>query len=205
MESFKVIILISLLVVCLGADNSTTNATTTTTTVAPTNMTTTLNTTTAVITNAPTNATTTASTTNSTDAMTTVTTTIAKKLGCGAPLCPPYSLCGPANECLMICPNATAPAANSSMMVCGSNDITYASFEEMKMKSCEAEQLVTKDHDGKCVDKEEGSSTKYIIIVIVLVLVLIVIVGIAVYWVYSKKKTQSKDLSGNDKTGDNLL
>jgi len=93
--------------------------------------------------------------------------------------------------------------ANSSTKVCGSDDVTYASLEDMQMKSCESKQRVTRDHDGECDEKEEGKSTKYVVIVIVLVLVLIIIVGIAVYWVYSKKKSQSKDLSGN--TGDNLL
>jgi len=80
-------------------------------------------------------------------------------------------------------------------------------MDDMKSASCNMDQLVTKNHNGACQesDKEEGSSTKYVIIVVVLVLVLILIVGIAGYWIYTKRRSAgSKDLQ-DEKSSDNLL
>jgi len=105
----------------------------------------------------------------------------------------------------MKCPNITKPF-NASEQVCGDNGKTYDSFDALKTNSCTMKQMITKKHDGACEDdKEEEGGSQYIVIVVVLVLVLIIIIGIAGYWIYSKRRTNSKDLKNGDKSGDNLL
>jgi len=55
----------------------------------------------------------------------------------------------------MKCPNETASSNStaSDQQVCGSDDVTYASLDELKMKSCEINKMVTKKSEGACKGK----------------------------------------------------
>lgn len=186
---------------CADNTTTTTTATNTTTTSALANKTTTaspINTTTTMA--APT-------TTNNTKLNTTemaTTTTTVKIVKCVDAACIPYSLCdAKTNECLMKCPNATASLTNSSAKVCGSDGVTYDSLDAMKEGSCLKRVKVEMSAAGECKDEEEGNN--YVIIIVVLVIVLVIIIGIVAFWIYSRRKRQSKDLKEDEKSGDNLL